>query len=46
MKEIISNLSIIIFVIGCAIVEITTVNDSYGMLQTGIVNIKWELLEG
>ena len=38
MKKIISNLSIIIFVIGCAIVEITTwLIDSYVMFYIGIV---------
>lgn len=38
MKKIISNLSIIIFVIGCAIVEITTwLIDSYIMFYIGIV---------
>ena len=38
MKKIISNLSVMIFVIGCAIVEITTwLIDSYIMFYIGIV---------
>ena len=38
MKKIISNLSVMIFVIGCAIMEITTwFIDSYVMFYIGII---------
>ena len=38
MKKIISNLSVVIFVIGCAIMEITTwFIDSYVMFYIGII---------
>lgn len=38
MKKIVSNLSVIIFVIGCAIMEITTwFIDSYVMFYIGII---------
>ena len=38
MKKIVSNLSVMIFVIGCAIMEITTwFIDSYVMFYIGII---------
>ena len=38
MKKIVSNLSVVIFVIGCAIMEITTwFIDSYVMFYIGII---------